>query len=65
MKPPIAENQKKCFGNRGSLARDFPREKFASIRPLLGQARRQTKPTAVAIHEEFSAVLHLLRLGGQ
>ena len=44
---------------------DISREQFEQIRPLLVQARKQTKPRTIDLYEVWCAVLYLLRTGCQ
>ncbi len=44
---------------------DLSREQFEQIRPLLVQARKQTKPRTIDLYEVWCAVLYLLRTGCQ
>ena len=44
---------------------DISREQFESIRPLLENARKKTKPRQVDLYEIFCAVLYVLKSGCQ
>ena len=48
-----------------SYPSDISRERFESIRPMLENARKQTRPRTVDLYEAFCAVLYLLRTGCQ
>ncbi len=44
---------------------DISREQFESLRELLEQARKKTKPRTVDLYEVFCAILYVLKSGCQ
>ena len=48
-----------------SYPSDISREQFALVAPILGSARRRTKPRTVDLYDIFCGILYVLKSGCQ